>query len=354
MHDGEMGVSRDSAKDYLYYASNWAWPVEREGSIKSLLLFFDGIAYSIPAESLDRSIERSPAVAQPLLEKGMLINLAPTEILAPDTSAQLAAVLSQWINDHPEWRHNTGHFVPLTRTSQHWGDRRDRQIREAEAFTQTLRTLGLAQATAEAELWQLPPQVFFLVLAAYSAALQYAVQQRSDITLQPVFELLGPYRRAGRHFGNVMGSPFMQSRGVSRIVQSDFTEVGVDLTDVPLDEIIDFRNKHKESFRAYVDGLRNLLTTMRDLNEDQVSAEIRERSKQLAEEAGQLRRTTRRAFGRNLAGTMLAIGGVMWTGIQGDPIGALLGVGSAGISFTRPTMPVTSYSYIFEISRTFG
>lgn len=353
-----MGVERDSAKDYLYYATDWIWPEDYDGKIKSLLLFFDGVTLSLPEELLPGVIDRSPALAQPLFEKQMLINLPPEDSLTPASSSQLAEALTQWIHDNPGDHGMAFHEGPATITSMHWGDRTDRQIAKAQRFTEKMQHMGLARATDG--LWKLSPQVHLLVLMAYCRSLQEAIAQRSDLTLQPVLDLrTGGWIRPQMLFEAITRRsdpriPIKSPRSAVQVIESDWHEVGVDLTNVPLDEILDFRAEHREGFSSYTHGLRNLILATGQLNDEQFAAELRVRAEQITEEAASLRKVTRRAFGQTAAATVLALCGATWTATQGDLIGALFATASAGVGFARPSTPVTAYSYFFDIDRRFG
>ncbi|MEV2254502.1 hypothetical protein AB0I94_28665 [Streptomyces sp. NPDC050147] len=355
-----MGVERDSAKDYLYYASDWIWDIDFETHIKSLLLFFDGVAFSLPGEAISEVINRSSGLAQPLTEHGLLINLVPEETLPVESSAQLAEALTQWVTDNRDLLASMDEPYEAL-TPQHWGVRPHEQVREAEVLSATLRRLGLAYPTHHQDIWHLSPHVHLLVLMFYCKALHRAIQQRSDITLQPVFEaheFKHTYGFTPRQLIEmVMSSSSLttsQRRGSVRIVESDIRQVGVDLTHVPLDEILDFRRQHRDSLRSYVRGLRGLLLAAEHFNNEQFEAELRERANQIDQEARELRRATRRAFGATLAGSALSIAGAAWTATQGDLVGALLATAAAGVTFTPPSQPATAYSYFFQIDRRFG
>ena len=47
--------------------------------VKSLLLFFDGIATQYPSDDFNRLVDSDPVLALPLVESGLLVNYAPNE-----------------------------------------------------------------------------------------------------------------------------------------------------------------------------------------------------------------------------------------------------------------------------------
>jgi hypothetical protein len=72
-----MRPDTDRVKDYVYYYSDWIWPSDSSDWMKAFLLFFDGIALALPADLAIQVIDHDPVLAQPLLDRGLLINLAP-------------------------------------------------------------------------------------------------------------------------------------------------------------------------------------------------------------------------------------------------------------------------------------
>jgi hypothetical protein len=63
--------------EFAHYYGDFIWDEELTGWIKSLFLFFDGIALALPPEMADRLIEANPVLAQPLAELGLLRNYDP-------------------------------------------------------------------------------------------------------------------------------------------------------------------------------------------------------------------------------------------------------------------------------------
>lgn len=63
--------------ELAYYFGDLIWDEELTDWIKSLPLFFDGIALALPPERADRLIEANPVLVQPLAELGLLRNYEP-------------------------------------------------------------------------------------------------------------------------------------------------------------------------------------------------------------------------------------------------------------------------------------
>jgi hypothetical protein len=99
-------VSSESAttaniNDYAYYVSDWIWPSQRVNLMKSMLLFFDKITLALPEDLADETINRDQELAVPLAEKGLLVNLDPSQIMDDQTAKRLAKTLSKLVASDP-------------------------------------------------------------------------------------------------------------------------------------------------------------------------------------------------------------------------------------------------------------
>ncbi|MFE5819931.1 hypothetical protein ACFQ6S_41820 [Streptomyces sp. NPDC056479] len=350
--------------------------------MKTMLLFFHGIALSLPQDLADRMIDGSPELAQPLLEQGLLINLEPDAHLQPGTASALARDLQAVIErfdgldrPSPDGYEDVGFF--------HWGGIRARL--EAEELTRTMVDRGIAiplsvsrghianDLHGDERLYDVDPAVRLLILNAYCQALHKDLRMQSNVMLQPVVEgapgadasdTRWQMRRSFAHL-YAAGTADHDARGYDdigiadrgplhdavRVVASDLHAVSVDLSAVPLDEVLGFRTEHHDDFLAYARGLRDLLRLSEDLSTDQFLAELHVRQEHIRDEAAALKSAVRKAFGKAALGAALSIAGATWTATEGDLVGALLAAAGAGVSITRPPRPVTTYSYVLKVDR---
>ncbi|WP_058041268.1 hypothetical protein [Streptomyces roseifaciens] len=348
-----MGIQRDSTKELMYYASDWTWPVEIEGQIKSMLLFFDGVALSLPTDLLEGALQRSP-LAQPLHEQGLLVNLAPEQHIRPETSEELTRSLLTLV-EGTDWERVAPYWVAYEmRSSFHSSP----QFTAASgAFLDAMHRRGLAipigpPHPSHVELAH--PVIRQLVLLAYCRALHHDLQQATDFSLQPVAHATSPEALSNDYFSRPSHEDYVWTRAqhTGMIVDADLNEICPDLSDVPLDEVLDFRREHGKQFRSYAEGVRALVSTWQGLTDDQVTAELRERRARLKSEARDLLSVSQQAFLRNTGTVTLGLSGAVWTALHGgDLIGALLAATAAGAAITRPAPSVTAYSYLFAVKR---
>ncbi len=77
MSAGISGRDATSGKEFAYYFSDRIWRHESIYFMKSMLLFFDGIALALPSNLAEQVINDDPILAAPLAERGLLINFGP-------------------------------------------------------------------------------------------------------------------------------------------------------------------------------------------------------------------------------------------------------------------------------------
>lgn len=135
--------------------------------------------------------------------------------------------------------------------------------------------------------------------------------------------------------------------------------VSFDLTLVPLDDILEFREEHRHIHRNYVDDLHRFMAELADIDDSNTRERIlAERRQEIADAAQELKRPALRWLGKSEDQASFSIGlaGAAWSFSGGfDPVGLVLsaaGMASQFISGRRA--PVTAYSYIFAVDREFG
>jgi hypothetical protein len=133
------------------------------------------------------------------------------------------------------------------------------------------------------------------------------------------------------------------------VVAFDLEWVAVDLTLVPLDEILDFRRQHGASYRAYADKLRTFLLELSLLPEAERQWLWVQRADETIEAAHALRRTMRTAWRQPSASIALGILGAAYAAHQQEWPAALISLlaGGAGASF--PHRQQSAFTYLFEI-----
>lgn len=353
------------SSEFAYYYTDWIWPRGSTDFIKSMLLFFDGMALSLSSDRAEQAIGQDPVLAIPLAEQGLLVNIPPDSALDFNSAELLASTLQEIVVRYPGfWRYATQPLYAMT--SPHWGH--GVADSAASEFLEILANRGLAEASPRVGLYEVDPGVASLVFTLFAQVLGKCAQ-RQGISLQPVTDSEIQVREITQalyaYYGELSYSDTSRSyRDISTITPDvwhatgsrhldDLANVGVDLSSVPLDEVLDFRRQHGAEYRLYAEGLRRFIA---DYSES--SSELRidgiwhDRTEELLDQSARLRGISRNAFGLRMAALAFSLAGATWTVHDGDPIGALLAASSAiAQAIPVPGQQVTAYSYLIEARR---
>ncbi|MEK2489060.1 hypothetical protein WN990_05815 [Kitasatospora purpeofusca] len=323
--------------ELAHYYPGWIWDDASVGRMKSLLLYFDGFALLLPEHHFGTTIAREERLAGPLHAAGLLHNLEPDSWLDADNAHRIRESADRSLppslllpQDDPDMRaemlHELGASALLT--DPHCGSEHLR-VTLVDAMLETGAVIR-RRPDLGPDMIEMPPQAH----AAALTALGFAAQQR--IT---------------QHRLHLVGDLPDPGSATTYTLHRDLANIGVDLSPVPLDEILDYRREHGVHYRAYA---RELRTFVRELEEVGGPADrerlLRDRSESLADQAAALRRA-RRAWGRPLASLALAGAGAAWTLHQADPVGAVVALSGAAAGFARPAKERTPFTYLLEARR---
>lgn len=131
------------------------------------------------------------------------------------------------------------------------------------------------------------------------------------------------------------------------VVALDLQTVAVDLSAVPLDEVLAFRSERREMHRRYVRSARTFARELSLLPEPDRAAALSDRQEELEELANDLKRVARAAWKRP-ASFALGLAGATWRYHMGDPIGAILVAGALALGAAASSSTETgAFSYLF-------
>jgi hypothetical protein len=333
----KLTVAGDRLHDVAYYHE----PYWFEGAIdwlKSLLLFFDGVAVLVPDEMRDVPLLTDPVLAQPLADQGLLVRLSPEE-LVDQTAAEAIADLLRTMLDAAEFDDldRTTHFAELSNSRLGGGP--DVQIEKP--ILDELVARGLARPSVDNFSVPLHPVVRRFILLSLPQILRERAEQLG-YALNPAT----PYPREVRALLKHLDREPFPTRG--HLVAADLEQVTLDLSSVPLDEVLDFRQSHGAAHRAYARSLRKFIRELSPLDASQRAEALMDRREELADAADELRRTARKAWNRPLATFGLGIAGSAVSLGTGSPIPAGISAGQALLGFKRSAEPGSAYSYLFQ------
>ena len=346
--------------DLAYFFSDWIW---REGStnlMKSMLLFFDGLTLALPPDLAAEIVESDPVLAAPLAEHGLLINFDPLNTLDTESAERLVVTLTQLLEKDP-WLWERGGEGYLG--SFHWGAARASSP-VVEAFEHELSERGLITPILREGVYRMAGNIRLLVFLLFAQTLRTQLGSRGvnlhpatddsqlladvtkalDIYLPTIFISDGKLRPGDRDSIIYWETDDLMD---PRQLADDLRNVGADLSAVPLDEVLDFRAKNGQHYRAYARALRDFLVTVKQANPTERQRVREERTLEIEDYAADLRRISRAAFGIRTATLLVSLAGAAWTLGRGDPIGALLAGSAASIqALPARDRDVTAYSYL--------
>lgn len=332
--------------DVAYYYPAPYWDEYDSGWVKSLLLFFDQLAILLPGEMYGYHSAADPSMVIPLEERGLLQVLEPNDWIDEETAERLAEVIVELLtngafDDLPK----DVEFEKLSQSRIGYGVDMDL----ADMLVEELQAKGLAHPGEDGFSIPLHPIVRTTILVIL-AQLSRAVGARKDLRIHPATN----NSQAIQDLIQTLSRDPMPS--ADKVITLDVEPVSFDLTSVPLDDILEFRHEHRDSHRLYVRDLHRFMAELAGIEDAHDREQLLvERRQEIADAAHDLQRSTRRWLGRNLAAFTFGLAGAAWDLIRGDPVGFALDFGDL-LSDIAPghSVPITAYSYIFQVRQQFG
>ena len=335
--------------DVAYYYPAPYWGMGEGSWVKSLLLFFDKVSILLPDYMYGRHYVADPVLAEPLEDQGLLQVLEPNRWVDEEMVESLAEAVSGLLangvfDDLPK----EDYFHELSQSRMGYGANVDL----AEAVVSELRAKGLAKPSEDGVSIPLHPAVRTTILVIL-AQLARSAGNKQNLSVHPA-----TYDgRALQDLIDTLSRKGMPSR--DSVIAFDLEQVSFNMDSVPLDELLQFRAEYQAAHRAYIRDLRGFMAELADVSlPEEREVLLLQRRQEIADEAHDLRRSTRKALGRNLPSCSFGIAGGVWSAINGDPFGLVLAalglvsdmLGSEGVDSNK----VSAYSYLFRVEHAFG
>lgn len=311
-----MSAVDDDLRDVAFYYPGHLW--HSTEWMKTLLLFFDGIGLLVPEYKQGEPELADPVLAAPLRERGLLHYLVADQVVDKQATGRLATALTEFIAsgafDSLAKDGSAFHEISMSRMG-YYGDRG-----LAEMLFEELQARGLARKSKDGFSIPLHPAVRYLILVLLAQILRPRGPSMG-FDLSPVTDQF----RIVQGLTEFLDLPATPSAG--HVVAFDLKSVSVDLSSVPLDEVLSFREGHRNEHRRYVRSVREFARELSLMPEQERASAFRDRQAELDDLANDLRRIARSAWKRP-ASFALGLAGASWTYTTGDPIGALLSTGA--------------------------
>jgi len=340
-----MQLNRKPRPEFAHYYADWIWGRQDADWMKSLLLFFDGIALAVPPEMATALIESEAHLAQPLMEQGLLRNYKPELWLGTSYIDQVrdfeqgATKIIQW-----DAASDQVNIIPMRELIKF----------PAESYflnnvydCVSIEVLARAKFLTDAQSGQLGSQTQYMRALLVGITSRMLIQNIKEVAIQPVINSNG----AALFVASMIGPPAGNAQ--PEIVVGDLAEVGIDLTVVPLDEVLDFRKQYGSEYRDYSREIREFVLSLSLMTEDERLTAISARRDELNDRAARLRRIGRESFKRQSVGMGFGIAGAAWTLVHGDPWGAAFAAGATAAGFSRRSLRSVgaAYTYILRAAK---
>ena len=332
--------------EVAYYYPPPFWGDSESGWAKSLLLFFDRLAILLPGYMHGRHAVADPATVLPLEERGLLQVLEPNEWVDAQMAEQLAEVMVELlINDAFDGLTSDRPFQELSQSRIGYGA----DVGLAEMLVEELQSRDLARPSEDGMSIPLHPVVRMTILVILGQLSRVAGVRR-ELVIHPVTNC----QNAVSDLMRTLAREPLPSAG--RMIALDLEPVSLDLSSIPIDDILSFRAEHGDGHRAYMRDLGRFMTELASIDDPHTRERLLiERREEIADNARNLQRSARQSLGRNLTSVSLGLAGAAWSATTGDPLGAVLGAAALVPSIIpdRPN-PTTAYSYVFSVQRQLG
>lgn len=334
-----------SPPDVAYYYPAPYWRDRESDWVKSLLLFFDQAAILLPGYMYGRHVMADPTLAGPLEERGLLQVLEPNDWVDEDMANQLGEIIVELLT--------TGAFDDLSRevhfhelSYSRLGYAADVEL--ADFLVEELRAKDLARLSEDGVSVPLHPTVRTTILTLLGQ-LSRAAGSKRGLVVHPTTQDHG----AVEDLIATLSREAMPS--CANVIALDLEPVGLNLSSIPLDDVLQFRVERRDAHRAYRRDLQRFMAELAAINEpEQRKALLLKRREEIADAAHDIRRAAGRAFGQSLSSWSLGLAGAAWAVTTGDPLGAALSAAGLVPKVFGGADAVTAYSYLFAVQEKMG
>lgn len=342
-------MARSQRRTALLYDAPLSTP-EDVALLKGMLLFFDDIAVFSTPQHRSGPPAIDPYLAAPLTERGLLQFVDPRSMAASHAEAIVRATLHRAaMEKEEEWLAAAAAgdwYVDVPRLQERFPVPGVIRADDASSSPDP-GSLELFKLLAQEGLlfpdestddeWIAAPGSASVANSILAQAVRATAGQQGRL-VEPV----ATRRDEARVFSAILDAA-VENVGAADVVMSDLSAVTLNLCQAGLDDILDFRVRHRNEFRAYVLALQALLASSRS------SRHVADRRAALADEAQRLRELQLRRWANLGGGVSLGIVGAAWNLASGDLLGALIGGTATGSHLLADgTAPVSAYTYILR------
>lgn len=330
--------------DFAYYYPEPYWSAYDQGAVKGMLLLFDGLSLLVP-EYIDLTQRMSPELHEPLQDVGKLEIIRPETAITPEIANRVSEAIVSLL-ESGAFEGTSGEFEALSMSRAGFG------ILDGvpDATNELLEEAGLAKTTEDGVSIPMDRRVRFAYL--FLLGQMSGGFNRVGGRLHPALDTRLPHLAQG--FVDFLGLPGMPSASRSVVLAHDMQVLNVDVSDVPLDELLSFRSDNRHAFVQYSANLRDFAIKLSMIEEegDREQA-IEARELELLAASQDLRRRLRTAWRqpKAIAGFSLGVVGAGFSLASGNIVGGVLGASAAATRLLPDGVDAGVYSYLVKAGR---
>lgn len=345
--EAERRTTTETAYYYpetAYYYPEPFWQLEEGGWLKTLLLFFDQVAILLPEYMYGRHTAADPVLSGPLEEMGLLVVLRPESFVDREVTDALAEAMVGLLTAgaFDDLDPNT-YFTELSRSRMGW----NADVELSGMLVEELKGRGLARDSKDGVSVPLHPTVRTTILVLLSQLARAAGRKRG-LNLHPTTS------EADR-IGDLVSTLNLDAMPTAgQVVSMDLETVTLNLEGIPLDDVLAFREEHRDEHRLYMRSVRRAVLELSAMVPGEREGALADRRDELAEQADTLRRLARKRWRMPLARFGLGAAGATASAAAGNLPGAIVTVLGGIIGAKPEKAPITAYSYIVAADRRLG
>jgi len=330
--------------------------------VKTMLLFFEGVAILAPPTEGERLVTREEETLAPLADQGLFRVLDPAELIQKHEAEAILEFLSSISSGLKEERKAHWRVAPPEARSLHdalekggvvFSSRRglinsDRATRRAATMLwRVLERHGVATPPDSDGTIRMRPALW-ITYEAFLAHSLYNAGLRAGLSLRPATDHVTMIDIQNA----VLDIPGYPSSG--NVIEFDLQQVTLDLSRFELSEILQFREEHGAEYRRYTRNLHEFALAASLAEGEERTRLMRDRHDALADTADDLRRMSRDWWRRAAASIGVGISGGAWSASSGNWPAAILAIlgGAVGVG-PRPKID-SAFSYLFKAESTFA
>ena len=342
-------MARGQRRTALLYDAPLSTP-EDVALVKAMLLFFDDVAvFSAPGHRSPQPMI-DPYLCAPLTERGLLHLVNPRAVMTPQAEVIIRSTL------HRAAVENSERWLPAAAAGD-W----DIDVPRLQGRLSGPLAIGTGESSTPAnpgsfDLFKylaqdgvlLPDESTdddWLVTPGTASVLNSILAQAVRALAREQGQLIEPVatRRDEARVFTAIVHDAIENVSAADVVMSDLSPMTLNLSGVGVDDILDFRAKHRNQLRAHVLALHALVAA------GPASPYFADRRAALVEDANRLRELQQRRWTKRGPTVSFGIVGATWTLGAGDLLGALIGGSPAGSRLLPGGQtPVSAYTYLLR------